>query len=51
MRFFPRHFALRSQSSGIFAAGTRVVGHAGEWMTLAAPNWTVLEFAGATAEF
>ena len=45
MRFSPR-FALRSRSFGIFAAGN-LVSQTGEWMTLVALNWAVLEFTGS----
>ena len=46
MRFSPTRFALRSRSFGIFAAGN-LVSQAGEWMTLVALNWAVLEFTGS----
>ena len=46
MRFSPTRFALRSRSFGIFAAGY-LISQAGEWMTLVALNWAVLEFTGS----
>ena len=46
MRSSPTRFALRSRSFGIFAAGN-LVSQAGEWMTLVALNWAVLEFTGS----
>ena len=46
MRFSLTHFALRSRSFGIFAAGY-LISQAGEWMTLVALNWAVLEFTGS----
>jgi MFS family permease len=46
VRFSPTRFALRSRSFGIFAAGN-LVSQAGEWMTLVALNWAVLEFTGS----
>ena len=46
MRFSPTRFALRSRSFGIFAVGN-LVSQAGEWMTLVALNWAVLEFTGS----
>ena len=46
MRFSPTRFALRSRSFGIFAAGN-LVSQTGEWMTLVALNWAVLEFTGS----
>ena len=46
MRFSPTRFALRSRSFGIFAAGN-LVSQSGEWMTLVALNWAVLEFTGS----
>src|SRR4028119_2469122 len=46
MRFSPTRFALRSRSFRIFAAGN-LVSQAGEWMTLVALNWAVLEFTGS----
>ncbi|HVF01641.1 MAG TPA: MFS transporter [Rubrobacteraceae bacterium] len=45
-RSSPTRFALRSRSFGIFAAGN-LVSQAGEWMTLVALNWAVLEFTGS----
>jgi len=39
-------FALRSRSFGIFASGY-LVSHTGEWMSLVALNWAVLEFTGS----
>jgi MFS family permease len=46
VRFSPTRFALRSRSFGIFAAGY-LISQAGEWMTLVALNWAVLEFTGS----
>jgi MFS transporter, DHA1 family, staphyloferrin A biosynthesis exporter len=46
VRFSPTRFALRSWSFGIFAAGY-LISQAGEWMTLVALNWAVLEFTGS----
>lgn len=46
MRSSPTRFALRSRSFGIFAAGN-LVSQTGEWMTLVALNWAVLEFTGS----
>ena len=46
VRSSPTRFALRSRSFGIFAAGN-LVSQAGEWMTLVALNWAVLEFTGS----
>jgi MFS family permease len=46
VRFSLTHFALRSRSFGIFAAGY-LISQAGEWMTLVALNWAVLEFTGS----
>ncbi len=46
MRFSPTRFALRSRPFGIFAAGN-LVSQTGEWMTLVALNWAVLEFTGS----
>jgi MFS transporter, DHA1 family, staphyloferrin A biosynthesis exporter len=46
VRFSPTRFALHSRSFGIFAAGN-LVSQAGEWMTLVALNWAVLEFTGS----
>src|SRR5215203_3377839 len=46
VRSSPTRFALRSQSFGIFAAGY-LVSQTGEWMTLVALNWAVLEFTGS----
>src|SRR5918997_747322 len=46
MRFSPTRFALRSRPFGLFAAGY-LVSQAGEWMTLVALNWAVLEFTGS----
>ena len=46
MRSSPARFALRSRSFGIFAAGN-LISQAGEWMTLVALNWAVLEFTGS----
>ena len=46
VRFSPTRFALRSRSFGIFAVGN-LVSQAGEWMTLVALNWAVLEFTGS----
>lgn len=46
VRSSPTRFALRSRSFGIFAAGY-LVSQAGEWMTLVALNWAVLEFTGS----
>lgn len=46
MRFSLTRFALRSRSFGIFAAGY-LISQAGEWMTLVALNWAVLEFTGS----
>lgn len=46
MRFSPAGFALRSRSFAIFAAGN-LVSQSGEWMTLVALNWAVLEFTGS----
>ena len=46
MRFSPTSFALRSRSFGIYAAGN-LVSQTGEWMTLVALNWAVLEFTGS----
>lgn len=46
MRFPPARSALRSRSFGIFAAGN-LVSQTGEWMTLVALNWAVLEFTGS----
>ena len=46
MRFSPTRFALRSRSFGTFAAGN-LVSQTGEWMTLVALNWAVLEFTGS----
>src|SRR4028119_850461 len=46
MRFSSTRFALRSRSFGIFAAGN-LVSQTGEWMTLVALNWAVLEFTGS----
>src|SRR3712207_2137154 len=45
-RLSPTRFPLRSRSFGIFAAGY-LVSQAGEWMTLVALNWAVLEFTGS----
>ena len=42
----PTRFALQSRSFGIYAAGY-LVSQAGEWMTLVALNWAVLEFTGS----
>ena len=42
----PARFALRSRSFGIFTAGY-LVSHTGEWMSLVALNWAVLEFTGS----
>src|SRR5215210_1122569 len=42
----PPRFALRSRFFGIFAAGN-LVGQTGEWMTLVALNWAVLEYTGS----
>jgi MFS family permease len=46
VRFSPTRFALRSRPFGIFAAGN-LVSQTGEWMTLVALNWAVLEFTGS----
>jgi MFS transporter, DHA1 family, staphyloferrin A biosynthesis exporter len=46
VRSSPTRFALRSRSFGIFAAGY-LISQAGEWMTLVALNWAVLEFTGS----
>src|ERR687896_259621 len=46
VRSSPTRFALRSRSFGIFAAGN-LVSQTGEWMTLVALNWAVLEFTGS----
>ncbi|QIN78113.1 MFS transporter [Rubrobacter marinus] len=46
MRSSQARFALRSRSFAIFAAGT-LVSQTGEWMTLVALNWAVLEFTGS----
>ena len=46
VRFSSTRFALRSRSFGIFASGN-LVSQAGEWMTLVALNWAVLEFTGS----
>ena len=46
MRFSTTHFALRSRSFGILAAGY-LVSQTGEWMTLVALNWAVFEFTGS----
>src|SRR5918999_4815457 len=46
LRSSPTRFALRSRSFGIFAAGN-LVSQTGEWMTLVALNWAVLEFTGS----
>jgi MFS transporter, DHA1 family, staphyloferrin A biosynthesis exporter len=46
VHYSPTRFALRSRSFGIFAAGN-LVSQAGEWMTLVALNWAVLEFTGS----
>ena len=46
MRSSPTRFALRSRSFGIFAVGN-LVSQTGEWMTLVALNWAVLEFTGS----
>jgi MFS family permease len=46
VRFSPTRFALRSRSFRIFAAGN-LISQAGEWMTLVALNWAVLEFTGS----
>ena len=46
MRLSSTSFALRSRSFGIFAAGN-LVSQTGEWMTLVALNWAVLEFTGS----
>ena len=46
VRFSPTRFALRSRSFGIFVAGY-LISQAGEWMTLVALNWAVLEFTGS----
>jgi MFS transporter, DHA1 family, staphyloferrin A biosynthesis exporter len=46
VRFSPTRFALRSRSFRIFAAG-HLISQAGEWMTLVALNWAVLEFTGS----
>src|SRR5919199_3153118 len=46
VRFSPTRFALRSRSFGIFAVGN-LVSQAGEWTTLVALNWAVLEFTGS----
>ena len=43
MRFSPARSALRSRCFGVFAAGN-LVSQSGEWMTLVALNWAVLEF-------
>ena len=43
MRFYPARSALRSRCFGVFAAGN-LVSQSGEWMTLVALNWQVLEF-------
>jgi MFS family permease len=42
----PARFALRSRPFGIFTAGY-LVSHTGEWMSLVALNWAVLEFTGS----
>ena len=42
----PTRFALRSRSFAIFASGY-LVSHTGEWMSLVALNWAVLEFTGS----
>jgi MFS transporter, DHA1 family, staphyloferrin A biosynthesis exporter len=46
VRFSPARSALRSRSFGVFAAGN-LVSQSGEWMTLVALNWAVLEFTGS----
>ena len=46
MRSSPTRFALRSRSFGVYAAGY-LVSQTGEWMTLVALNWAVLEFTGS----
>jgi MFS transporter, DHA1 family, staphyloferrin A biosynthesis exporter len=43
VRFSPARSALRSRCFGVFAAGN-LVSQSGEWMTLVALNWAVLEF-------
>ena len=43
MRFSPARSPLRSRCFGVFAAGN-LVSQSGEWMTLVALNWAVLEF-------
>ncbi len=42
----PTRFALRSRSFAIFASGY-LVSHTGEWISLVALNWAVLEFTGS----
>lgn len=46
VRFTPARFALRTRSFGVFTTGY-LVGQTGEWMTLVALNWAVLESTGS----